>query len=159
MNQLNFETMKVGDDLPLMTFPPISRLQLALYFGGSGDHNPTHVDTDFARLAGIRDVFASGMLSMALMGRLITSLAPQSGVTAFSARFIDIVWVGDEISATGRIAAMNRDTRSVRLDLRCLNQNGRITTTGHAALSFRAANLSVAHPAAPSASRFEPGAP
>ena len=136
MSPLNFETMKEGDDLPQMRFPPISRLQLALYCGGSGDHNPIHVDTDFARRAGMRDVFAPGMLSMALMGRLITSFAPQSRVTAFSARFIDITWVGDEITATGRVAAVNRDTRSVRLDLSCIDQNGRTTLTGRAALSF-----------------------
>jgi len=138
MNRLNFETMRERDELPQMRFPPISRLQLALYCGGSGDHNPIHVDTDFARRAGMRDVFSPGMLSMALMGRHITSFAPQSRLTAFSARFIDIVWVGDEITATGRVAAVEPDTRSVRLDLRCLNQNGQITLTGRATLSFRA---------------------
>jgi acyl dehydratase len=68
MNPLNFETMKEGDDLPQMRFPPIGRLQLALYCGGSGDHNPIHVDTDFARRAGMRDVFAPGMLSMCSHG-------------------------------------------------------------------------------------------
>lgn len=158
MNQLSFETMKEGDDLPHITFPPISRLQLALYCGGSGDHNPIHVDTDFARLAGIRDVFSPGMLSMALMGRLVTSLVPQSRVTAFSARFIDIVWVGDAITAAGQVAAMNLDTRSVRLDLRCINQYGRTTMTGQAALFFCAENCSVAVPADASTSRVEPGA-
>ena len=136
MNQRIFETIKEGDELPEMRFPPISRLQLALYCGGSGDHNPIHVDTDFAKCAGMRDVFAPGMLSMALMGRLITSFAPQSRVTAFSARFIDITWVGDAITATGRVAAVNRDTRSARLDLSCINQNGQTTLTGRAALSF-----------------------
>ena len=138
MTPLNFETMKEGDDLPQMRFPPISRLQLALYCGGSGDHNPIHVDTDFARRAGMRDVFAPGMLSMALMGRLITSFAPPFRVTAFSARFIDITWVGDEITATGRVAALDRNARSVRLDLSCINQNGQTTLTGRAALSFAA---------------------
>ena len=136
MNQLIFDTVKEGDELPEMRFPPISRLQLALYCGGSGDHNPIHVDTDFARRAGMRDVFAPGMLSMALMGRLITSFAPPFRVTAFSARFIDITWVGDEITATGRVAALNRDARSVRLDLSCLDQNGRTTLTGRVTLSF-----------------------
>jgi acyl dehydratase len=136
MNPLNFETMKEGDDLPQMRFPPISRLQLALYCGGSGDHNPIHVDTDFAKRAGMRDVFAPGMLSMALMGRLITSFAPPFRVTAFSARFIDITWVGDEITATGRVAALDRNAHSVRLDLSCINQNGQTTLTGRATLSF-----------------------
>jgi acyl dehydratase len=139
MNQLSFEAMKAGEDLPQMRFPPISRLQLALYCGGSGDHNPIHVDTDFARRAGMPDVFSPGMLSMAFMGRLMSSLVPQSRVTAFSARFLDITWVGDEITATARVAAIDPDTRSVRLDLRCVDQDGRITMTGQAALSFRGA--------------------
>src|SRR5258707_4877268 len=100
MSPLNFETMKEGDDLPQMRFPPITRLQLALYCGGSGDHNPIHVDTDFARRAGMKDVFAHGMLSMAFMGRLVTSMTPQSRVKSLSVRFDAITWVADEITVT-----------------------------------------------------------
>jgi len=47
--QLSFESAREGDHLPELKLPPITRLQLALYCGGSGDHNPIHVDTDFAR--------------------------------------------------------------------------------------------------------------
>src|SRR6267142_5585012 len=104
MSPLNFETMKEGDDLPQMRFPPITRLQLALYCGGSGDHNPIHVDTDFARRAGMNDVFAHGMLSMAFMGRLVTSAVAQSRVTSFGVRFVAITWVGDTITVRGRVA-------------------------------------------------------
>ena len=41
------------------------RATLALFAGASGDHNPIHIDLDVARSAGLDDVFAHGMLSMA----------------------------------------------------------------------------------------------
>jgi acyl dehydratase len=41
------------------------RETLALYAGASRDHKPIHVDVDFARAAGMPDVVAHGMLSMA----------------------------------------------------------------------------------------------
>ena len=44
-----FADVKVGDTLKPIVLPPISRHQLALYCGGSGDHNPIHVDIDFAK--------------------------------------------------------------------------------------------------------------
>ena len=68
-----FAEIKVGDQLKPIVLPPISRHQLALYCGGSGDHNPIHVDLDFAKKFGFKDVFAHGMLSMGFLGRLVTS--------------------------------------------------------------------------------------
>src|SRR5690349_21771642 len=73
-----FDQLKVGDTLPPLKLAPISRHQLALYCGGSGDHNPIHVDIDFAKKFGFKDVFAHGMLSMAFLGRLVTSWVPQT---------------------------------------------------------------------------------
>jgi acyl dehydratase len=59
----------VGERLVNKSFPPISRHTLALYCGASGDHNPIHVDLDFARKAGFDDVFAHGMLAMTYLGQ------------------------------------------------------------------------------------------
>ena len=79
-NAPKFADVKVGDEIPKIVLPPISRHQLALYCGGSGDHNPIHVDLDFAKKFGFKDVFAHGMLSMAFLGRLVTSYAPSNRV-------------------------------------------------------------------------------
>ena len=84
---LNYDTIAVGDALPGLETPPISRLTLALYCGASGDHNPIHVDTDFARAAGMPDVFAHGMLSMAWLGRVLTNWVPQQDLLEYSVRF------------------------------------------------------------------------
>jgi hypothetical protein len=42
-----FESLKVGDEIPALKIPPVSRHTLALYCGASGDHNPIHVDQDY----------------------------------------------------------------------------------------------------------------
>jgi acyl dehydratase len=101
--------LQAGDELPPLALPPISRLQLALYCGGSGDHNPIHVDSDFAKEAGMNDVFAHGMLSMGFMGRLVTAIAPQSRVKSFGVRFVAITWIGDRITVSGRVAGVDAD--------------------------------------------------
>jgi acyl dehydratase len=62
---VRFEDVQVGDALPAIRMGPVSRTTLALFAGASGDHNPIHVDLDFARRAGMPDVFAHGMLGMA----------------------------------------------------------------------------------------------
>lgn len=131
-----FYALTVGDPLPSLKLSPITRYQLALYCGGSGDHNPIHVDSDFAKQAGMKDVFAHGMLSMAFMGRLITSWVPQSAVRSFGVRFAAITWVGDEITVSGRIAQKNEADCFVTLDLSCVNQKGETTLQGQAVIAF-----------------------
>ncbi|MCH2292471.1 MAG: dehydratase, partial [SAR324 cluster bacterium] len=47
-----FAEVQVGDEIPLLSNPPITRHTLALYCGASGDHNPIHVDIDYAKESG-----------------------------------------------------------------------------------------------------------
>lgn len=125
---------RVGDALPVLTTTPISRLDLALYCGASGDHNPIHVDLDFARAAGQDDVFAHGMLSMAYLGRLLTGWAPQHQLRRFEVRFVSITHIGDAISCQGEVTAVEQvdgETR-VRVALTSANQNGDIKLKGEA---------------------------
>ena len=136
MNMLDLQTAREGDELPQLKLPPITRYQLALYCGGSGDHNPIHVDTDFARSAGMKDVFAHGMLSMGFMGRLVSSLASPARVKSFGVRFVAITWVGDEITVRGRVVAVDTLQKQVTLELNCVNQKGETTLQGRATLSF-----------------------
>ena len=92
-----------GDQLPSISFGPVSRTTLALYAGASGDHNPIHIDCDFARAAGVGDVFAHGMLSMAQIGRVVTDWAGIERLSSLSVRFLAITKVGDEITCSGEV--------------------------------------------------------
>ena len=96
----------VGDSLPPLTLPPISRTTLALFAGASGDHNPIHIDLDVARSAGLDDVFCHGMLSMAYLGRLLTNWLPQSHLRSWSVRFVSITPIHGEPTCTGRVTAI-----------------------------------------------------
>ena len=133
-----FDQLKVGDALPPLKLAPISRHQLALYCGGSGDHNPIHVDIDFAKKFGFKDVFAHGMLSMAFLGRLVTSWVPQTQVRKLGTRFTSITWVGDTITVSGKVTGKREEggQKLVDLEVKCTNQNGQDTLQGDATVAL-----------------------
>jgi acyl dehydratase len=128
-----------GEVLATLTKPPISRYTLALYCGASNDHNPIHVDLDFARANGFDDVFAHGMLSMAYLGELLTRLAGPDGIRSFSVRFSAIVPVGAEITCSARHAGtvLRNGERLTALDLLAVDQNGETKLAGQALVALR----------------------
>ncbi|WP_314972913.1 MaoC family dehydratase [Comamonas testosteroni] len=132
MKTPRFDEIEVGDTLPALNLPPISRTTLALFAGASGDHNPIHIDTDFARKAGMPDVFAQGMLSMAWLGRLITQWVPQSQLRRFDVRFQGITHLANAISCTGRVVEKRDADRSVRIEVQSSNQHGQTKIAGDA---------------------------
>ena len=95
---------KVGHKLPVITTEPITRHALALYCGASGDHNPIHVDFDYAKEAGLEDVIAHGMLSMGYLGRMLTDWIPQKKIRSYKARFTAMTQIGETVSCSGRVA-------------------------------------------------------
>ena len=133
----------VGDVLPSFTTEPISRLTLALYCGASGDHNPMHVDSDFAKAGGSPDVFAHGMLSMATLGRLLTHWVPQQQLRDYGVRFVAITQVGEAISCSGTVTELfevqvgDQTERRARLSLQTTNQHGQVRLTGDAVIALK----------------------
>lgn len=139
MNNLpSFDAIQVGDKIPALALPPISRLTLALYCGASGDHNPIHVDSDFAKSAGMPDVFAHGMLSMAWLGRALTNWVPQSAIRDYSVRFAAITQVGERITCTGQVVEkFEREGQTcARLTLTTTNAEGQVKLAGDAVVAL-----------------------
>ncbi|MGE3772459.1 MAG: MaoC/PaaZ C-terminal domain-containing protein [Gammaproteobacteria bacterium] len=138
MHAPRYEDVAVGDTLPPLSLPPVGRTTLALFGGASGDHNPIHLDTDFARRAGMPDVFAQGMLGMAWLGRLITQWAPQASLRRFDARFQGITHLGNAMRCSGRIVeklALDGE-RCVRIELQSENQYGQVKIVGDAVVAL-----------------------
>ncbi|MFL1403741.1 MaoC family dehydratase [Marinobacter sp. M1N3S26] len=131
---VDIASLRVGDEIPALTTPPISRLTLALYAGASGDHNPIHVDLDFARYHGMDDVFAHGMLASAYLGRMLTNWLPQEALISFGMRFVAISQVHDELSCRGHIIERFEEEgeQRARLELRVVNQYGDTRVVGDA---------------------------
>jgi len=132
---VRYDDVQVGDTLSELDAGTIDRLTLALYSGASGDHNPIHVDIDFARSAGLDDVFAHGMLSMAYLGRLVTAWVPQQAIRSLSARFVAITHVGDRITCTGTVEE-KLPQRQVRLALAARDQSGIVKLAGTAVVEL-----------------------
>ncbi|MBC7730077.1 MAG: MaoC family dehydratase [Microbacteriaceae bacterium] len=134
--------LKVGDVLPAFTTSPISRLTLALYCGASGDHNPMHVDSDYAKAGGSPDVFAHGMLSMGYLGRLLTHWLPQRQLREYGVRFVAITQVGEAITCSATVTELfevrvgDHIERRARLRLQTINQHGQVKLTGDAVLAL-----------------------
>lgn len=138
MTTITYDQINVGDALPAFETEAISRLTLALYCGASGDHNPIHVDTDFATAAGQPDVFAHGMLSMAYLGRLLTNWVPQTALREYGVRFVAITPVGAQVRCEGRvIEKFEQDgERRVRVELSTTDQNGQAKLAGDAVIAL-----------------------
>lgn len=130
----DFEQVQVGDSLPTLEKPPISRHTLALYCGASNDHNPIHVDIDFARAAGMPDVFAHGMLSMAYLGQLLTDWVDQAALRSFQVRFGAITQIKDRIRCQGTVVEKFEadGEKRLRLELTASNQDGEVKLRGEA---------------------------
>jgi acyl dehydratase len=111
---------------------------LALFAGASGDHNPIHIDVDFARRAGMPDVFAQGMLGMAWLARLLTGWTPQSTLRRLDVRFMGITHLGNAMKCGGRVVEkLDRDgERCVRIELLSTNQFGQIKIVGEALVAL-----------------------
>lgn len=74
----------------------ITREQITAYAEASGDHNPIHLDDDFARSVGLPGVIAHGML---LMGLMASALAPRPDeLRSIGVRFGSIVVPGDTVT-------------------------------------------------------------
>jgi acyl dehydratase len=130
--------IEVGARLPSLTLPPITRTTLALFAGGSGDHNPIHVDIDVARSAGLEDVFAHGMLSMAYLGRLLTGWVPPAAIRSFEVRFTAITPVLATPTCEGTVVALDQvaGEHRARLELVVRLADGTVTLTGAAIVAL-----------------------
>ena len=138
MTELNYDSLNVGDELPEHVCGPITRHTLALYCGGSGDHNPIHVDTDFAKKAGMPDVFAHGMLSMAYLGQLLTNWVDQSQLREYGVRFTSITPVNASVTCKGKVVEkLEIDGEPcVKLELTTEIDDGTNTLKGDAIVGF-----------------------
>ena len=129
----------VGSQVVEKRFPAITRHRLALYCGASGDHNPIHVDLDFAKAAGFPDVFAHGMLAMAWLGQAVTDVLAPENLRAYSVRFAAITQLGAELTCTGTVAEIiEKDgERLARLDLKAVDQHGEAKLVGEALVAIQ----------------------
>jgi len=127
--------LEVGQTFDDVVVDGLTRTQIVMYAGASGDYNPLHTDEIFAtQVAGYPSVFAHGMLSMGMTGRLVTDLVGDGRLTRFGVRFVNQVWPGDTLTATATVEALREEDgeRVVDLALSTRNQAGEVVLSGYA---------------------------
>ncbi|OCB59866.1 (R)-hydratase [Mycobacterium vulneris] len=112
----SFDDVKVGDELGVH-HTRLSRGDLVNYAGVAGDANPIHWDEDIAKLAGLPDVIAHGMLTMGLGAGFVSTWTGDPGaVTRYAVRLSQPAIVsakeGADIEFSGKIKSLDPETRT-----------------------------------------------
>ena len=127
--------INVGDSKSLVVFDNLTRTQIVMYAGASGDYNPLHSDEKFAReVAGYPGIFAHGMLSMGMTGRIVTDWFDVGRITKYGVRFVRQVWPGDTLTATATVDAVREEDGVPYADvsITTVNQDGTTVVSGTA---------------------------
>jgi acyl dehydratase len=104
------------------------------YAGASGDFNPMHHDETVATAAGSPSVFGHGMLTAALMARVVKDWLGPEAMRRYKVRFSKQVWPGDTLTF-GAVVTGKREEGGeslVDLGLTATNQDGVEVLTGTA---------------------------
>ena len=132
---LNMSDLKPGDEHSEVVIDNLSRTQLVMYSGASGDYNPLHTDDVYTKeVAGYPGVFAHGMLTMGLTGKMLTNYVGDGRLTKFGVRFTNQVWPGDTLTSTATVTDLRVEDGQALVDLevKTTNQEGSTVVSGYA---------------------------
>ena len=132
---LNAEELNVGDSYSEVIVEDLTRTQIVQYAGASGDYNPVHSDEKFVtEVAGSPTVFAHGMLTMGMTGKMITNYVGDGRLTYYGVRFVNQVWPGDTLTARAEVAEVREENGETLVDLAIstTNQDEKFVLTGNA---------------------------
>lgn len=133
--KLSASTLQVGDRRTEVVVDNLTRTQIVMYAGASGDYNPLHADEVYVtQAAGYPSVFAHGMLSMGATGKLLTDWVGDGNLKRYGVRFVNQVWPGDTLTATATVTAIHDEDGAIVADfeVETLNQDGKVVVSGSA---------------------------
>lgn len=126
-------SVNVGDSKSLQLCDDLSRTQIVQYAGASGDYNPLHTDDKFTtEIAGYPSVFAHGMLTMGMTGRVLTDWFGVEALTNYGVRFVKQVFPGASLTATATVTAIEGGI--AQLEVKTVDQDGDVVLTGTASV-------------------------
>ncbi len=124
--------LNIGDTYSECLVEDLKRTQIVQYAGTSGDYNPLHTDEVFTtEVAKYPSVFAHGMLTMGMTGKMLTNYVGDGRLTKYGVRFTNQVWPGDTLNSTATIESV--EDGIVNLQVETTNQDGKTVLSGYAA--------------------------
>ena len=120
---LKFDDVQDGDQAPVVSHT-LTRGDLVMYAGASGDFNPMHTDEVTAQAAGLPSVFGHGMFTAGILAKAITDYVGVGNLKSYKVRFTKQTWP-DEVLTTKVVVTGKRDQDGEHLiDLECEVTNG-----------------------------------
>jgi acyl dehydratase len=132
---LSAQQLKVGDTHQEQVVDNLTRTQIIQYAGASGDYNPLHTDEVYTtKVAGYPTVFAHGMLTMGMTGKMLSNYVGDGRLTKFGVRFTSQVWPGDSLTTRATVEAIRAEggQHFVDLAITTVNQEGKEVLSGYA---------------------------
>src|SRR5437016_9565353 len=132
---LHASKLKVGDTHEEVIVEDLKRTRIVMYAGASGDYNPLHTDEVFAtKVAQYPTVFAHGMLTMGMTGKMLTNYVGDGRLTKYGVRFVSQVWPGDTLTAKAEVEGVREENGQQLVDLKVTttNQDGKEVLSGAA---------------------------
>src|SRR5437763_14546763 len=102
---LKASEIKQGQTFEQTLVEDLKRTQIVQYAGASGDYNPLHSDEIFTtKIAGYPSVFAHGMLTMGMTGKLVTDVVGgPDRLLKYGRPFTSQVWPGDSVTGIATV--------------------------------------------------------
>ncbi len=122
-DRLVLESVKVGDAAPTLSHT-LTRSDLVMYAGASGDFNPMHTDEVAAQAAGLKSVFGHGMFSMGLLGTALTNYVGVGNLKTYKVRFTKQTWPDERLTTTITVTGTREVDGEKLIDLECSLANG-----------------------------------
>jgi acyl dehydratase len=132
---LHADNLTPGSSHTASLVSDLKRTQIVQYAGASGDYNPLHTDEIFAtEVAGYPSVFAHGMLTMGMTGKMLTDYVGDGRLTQFGVRFTNQVWPGDDLEATAVLQSIEEraGVKLANFEVTTTNQDGAVVLKGNA---------------------------
>lgn len=128
---LKASDLKVGHVHTARLVEDLKRTQIVQYAGASGDYNPLHTDEIFTtKVAGYPSVFAHGMLTMGMTGKMLTDYVGDGRLTKYGVRFTSQVWPGDTLDSSATVTEVADGI--VKFTVSTKNQDGVEVLSGYA---------------------------
>ena len=131
--KLFFEEVNEGDEAPVLTHE-LTRTDLVMYAGASGDFNPMHTDEVKAKEAGLPSVFGHGMFSAGFLATALTNYVGIGNLKRYKVRFAKQTWPGETFTTQIKVTAKRKEDGDNLVDLECalLNGDGEVKVQGEA---------------------------
>ena len=100
----------------------------------SGDHNPLHLDDEFAKSTRFGRRIAHGMFSASLISAVLANELPGQGsiYLAQTLKFVAPVFPGNTITARVTVISIRDDKPVMKLETVCTNQHDEVVIKGEA---------------------------